>query len=562
MDHVRAVSYIRQSKKREDDSKSSPEAQQAKCEAQMVAKGWANTGTFADIGKSGWDPNVERPEFEEMMTAVRGGHIDAIVVFSLSRLTRQGALEAMLINDELTKHGVRLVSVEEAYLDTSSPMGVAIFGLIAALAKQESDLKSAYITATKETLRQAGSHVSGIAPYGFKSSREQRGELVVVKLVPDPIEAPVVRDMVQWATDGVSASTIARKLNESDAPTKIEGLGEKGAERLKARRARTKSEFTQGPAWQSSTVLRILRDPRLAGYAAEWQGRTEKTDEKRGSAGKRVIMRDSEGQPLVSHEPIIPADEWWALQDVLNGRTQTVRQTGRSVPSLLAGHGLLFCDVCGSLMVTDTRNGAPLYRCNRAMSGAVPGHGGLEIRREDTDDVVTRRVWSRLTAFNPADPDELEWLAEASRRFAQQQDTSQRETERAAARAELEHVRGALQTLYQDRQEGLYDGAVGTQMFRDSVARLGAHEGRVSDRLAQLDQDATTGISIPTEWTAVEGDPVGEGSDWASWDLKTQREFLALFIDSVRVTKSVGRGRNANTRERVILRWAEAPESA
>ncbi|QHA05899.1 hypothetical protein GQF42_23770 [Streptomyces broussonetiae] len=40
-------------------------------------------------------------------------------MFSLSRLTRQGALEAMLINEELAKHGVLLVSVEEPYLDTS-----------------------------------------------------------------------------------------------------------------------------------------------------------------------------------------------------------------------------------------------------------------------------------------------------------------------------------------------------------------------------------------------------------------------------------------------------------
>jgi hypothetical protein len=42
-------------------------------------------------------------------------------------------------------------------------VGVAIFGLIAALAQQESDMKSAYITATKDTLRKAGSHLSGIA---------------------------------------------------------------------------------------------------------------------------------------------------------------------------------------------------------------------------------------------------------------------------------------------------------------------------------------------------------------------------------------------------------------
>lgn len=214
LDQVRAVSYIRQSKRREDDSQASPEAQREKCEALITAKGWDLAGSFADVGRSGWDPNVERPEFQELMTAVRAGQVDAVVVFALSRLTRQGAFEAMKINEVLSRHGVLLVSVEEPYLDTSTPMGVAIFGLVAALAKQESDLKSAYVTATKETLRKAGGHVSGIAPYGFRGERVQRGEVSVMRLVPDPVEAPAVHDMVAWATDGLSAASIARKLRD------------------------------------------------------------------------------------------------------------------------------------------------------------------------------------------------------------------------------------------------------------------------------------------------------------------------------------------------------------
>ncbi|MEU4097764.1 recombinase family protein [Streptomyces sp. NPDC026673] len=81
---MRAVSYIRQSKTREGDSKSSPEARKTKCQALITAKGWDIAGHFADVGKSGWDPNVERSEFEEMMSAVRAGHVDAVVVFSLT----------------------------------------------------------------------------------------------------------------------------------------------------------------------------------------------------------------------------------------------------------------------------------------------------------------------------------------------------------------------------------------------------------------------------------------------------------------------------------------------
>ncbi|MEV6384453.1 recombinase family protein [Streptomyces sp. NPDC051773] len=555
---MRAVSYIRQSKQREDESKASPEAQRTKCEALITAKGWDIAGHFADVGKSGWDPNVERPEFEELMAAVRAGHVDAVVVFSLSRLTRQGALEAMLIISELEQHGVRLVSVEEPYLDTSTPVGVGILAIIAGLAQQESDMKSAYITATKETIRKAGGHVSGIPPYGFTSERVQRGELTVVRLVPGPQEAAHVRKMVTWATEGVSAAIIARRLNEAGVPTKNAA----DENRLNARRKRSQSETSGAPAWTSTTVLRILRDPRLAGYAIEWQGRKVKTKDAPGAAGKRAILRDDEGRPLAAHEAIVKPDGWWRLQDVLDGRTPVVRQTRRSVPTLLGGAGILFCDVCGSVMVSDERNGKRLYRCNRASAGLVPGHGGLAIDMVTADDVVTRTVWSRLESLDPADPAELDFLAEAARRFAAQQDTSERDAELTAARAELEHVRGALRTLYQDRQDGLYGGETGRRMFSESVTRLTAHEDRTAARVSELEASGPAVIAIPSEWTEPGTGPVGPGSNWDSWDLQERREFIALFVDQIRISKSIGRGRNANTAERVQIVWAQAPETA
>lgn len=566
LDHVRAVSYIRQSKRREDDSQASPVAQRDRCASLINSKGWNDAGHFEDVGKSGWDPSVHRPGFEEMMAAVRGGHVDAVVVFSLSRLTRRGALEAMRIIDELESHGVRLVSVEEPYLDTSTPVGVGILAIIAGLAQQESDMKSAYVSATKDTLRRAGSHVSGIAPYGFMTERRTSGKLSVMRLVPDPVEAAHVRDMTKWAADGLSASQIAKQLNEAGVPTKAESLGAAGAKRLAAQRARAVSEAADRPAWVSSTVLRILRDPRLAGYAMEWQGRAVPTKDAEGNqvpgkTGKRVILRDEDGQPVQTHDALIPVEEWWRLQDVLNGRTQTVVRAGRRVPTLLAGHGLLFCDVCGSVMVADRRVGKLYYKCNRA-GGVVPGHGGLVIGQDAADDETARRVWARLEAMDPDDPEDLEWLAEASRRFAKQRDTSQRDAERAAVRAELEHVKESRRILHMDRLAGVYDDETGTQMFQESMARLSAHEKRTAERLAQLDAAESQTIEIPNEWTGVDGDPIGEGSAWAGWDLKVKREFLSLFLDSVRIAKSVGRGRSANTPDRVILRWAESPEPA
>lgn len=566
MDDVRAVCYIRQSKKREDDSQGSPIAQRERCAAMIASKGWDHAGVFEDIGKSGWDPRVSRPGFEEMMTAVRAGEVDAVVVFALSRLTRQGALEAMRIIDELQKHGVTLVSVEEPYLDTSTPVGVGILAIIAGLAQQESDMKSAFITATKSTLRDMGSHVSGRPPYGFTSERVEKGKVTVVRLVPHETEAAHVRWMVQQIREGMSLHAIAVKLNSRQIPTQVTGMGEKGERILAARRraGRANSEEGKPAAWRAGNIARILRDPRLAGFAAVWEGRVfPSTDEHGnrvpGKGGKRVVQRDVDGKPMSVHEPIIPPAEWWALQDILDGRTPVVARSGKRVPSLLAGYGLFLCGVCGGPMVVDRRADTMLYRCNGPKDES---HGGLAIKMDVVDDEVARRTWDRLTAMDPSDPEDIEWLAEAAERFALQHETGERAEELAVVRSELEHVRGALETLYDDREAGDYDGPTGTARFREANKRLQAHEQRLMERVTELDTSITTGVTIPSDWVDVEGDVVGPGSPWSRMDLTERRAFLNFFIDRVTADKSVGRGRNANTRDRVKIQWASPPEQA
>ncbi|MFH9722701.1 recombinase family protein [Streptomyces sp. NPDC017254] len=94
MDTVRVAVYARQSKARPDSSEASPEAQTAAGEALAASRGWEVVHAFKDVGRSGWDPNAVRPAFEDLMSAVRAGEVDAVVVNELSRLTRKGAHDA------------------------------------------------------------------------------------------------------------------------------------------------------------------------------------------------------------------------------------------------------------------------------------------------------------------------------------------------------------------------------------------------------------------------------------------------------------------------------------
>ncbi|WP_455360037.1 recombinase family protein [Streptomyces sp. SYSU K21746] len=559
------MTYGRQSKQREDESRTSPEGQRKATHDLVDARGWTFVRHFEDVGRSGFDPKIIRPGFEGLMAAVRAHECDVVVIPALSRLTRQGAYEAMKINEELQAHGVSLVSVDEPFLDTSSPIGVAIFALIAGLAQQESESKRQHMLRAQAAVRQVGGHVTGSAPFGFVAERAtvpipgEAGTLTITRLVPDPVTSKVVRGMIADAMAGKSSVAIARRLNEEKVPTSLESMGEAGQNRLKGRRGRSdivSAGIDGGRAqWHSGSVLRVLRDPRLAGFASKVVG----------GGGKREPQRDAAGEILRSHEGIITPGEWYALQEIVSGKRPEVKQNNR--PSLLSGWGVSFCGECGAAMQAAVSRGLRYYKCRRP-AGSIEGHRSLAASMTAVDDVVARRVFARLSAMTPDDYAELDahdqrLLSEAARRFAHQEDRSGTEAQRAELSAALEYTRASLATLYQDRTEGVYSGKTGTRIFRESAERLEKEEARIEAELALLEDRSTDSVSLPiAEWTAAEGDPIGEGSPWAEWTLTERREFLALFIDRVEVSKPLAYGRASKMEDRVDIRWAKAPERA
>jgi DNA invertase Pin-like site-specific DNA recombinase len=80
---------------------------------------------------------LERPQFQRMLEDAKKRKFDVLVFWSLDRLTRRGALDALKILEQLTASKVAFLSLREPYLDTSGPMGEMMVAIIACLAKQE-----------------------------------------------------------------------------------------------------------------------------------------------------------------------------------------------------------------------------------------------------------------------------------------------------------------------------------------------------------------------------------------------------------------------------------------
>lgn len=549
LDTVRVAVYARQSKARPDSSEASPEAQLATGQALAAGRGWEVVHTFKDVGRSGWDPKAVRPAFEDLMAAVRAGEVDVVVVNELSRLTRKGAHDALDIDKEFKKYGVRFVSVLEPFLDTSNPIGVAIFALIAALVKQDSDIKAECLRGAKDEIRAVGGRHSSSAPYGMRAVREKIGNLVVSVLEPDednPEHVEIVERMVEMSFAGISDNKIATTLAAEEVPAPGEAERRATEKRMQSIKKRRVSNEDSPIRWRAQTVRWILSHPAVGGFASERV--------KRGKAYANMIARDEGGAPLTPHRGVVAGAKWLELQERRSKRNKTNRQPGgEATPTLLSGWRFTTCGICtGSMGQTKNNGGQDYYMCANPK-----GHGGLSIKRKDADDYVARCVWARLDGADVDDEEDREWVSQAALRFALQRDLSGVQEERRETAAHLEHVQNSIAELQADRKAGLYRGRDELAMWRATMTQYRNFEDQCTARLEELEEQTTAAIRIPSEWHESGEDPLGPGSPWAAWDVFKRREFLDLFLAGV----SVGPGRDPETRkfiaveDRVTLNW-------
>ena len=539
---IRAASYGRQSKRREDDSTGSPTAQREKTIAFIAARGWTHVGPhYEDLGASGYDPKADRPGLDALLAAVRRGEVDRLVVYRLDRLTRRGVVEAVRLVGALAEHGASLASVEESHLDTSTPMGRGIFSIFAAMAEQESANISQRTRATKEVLQRAGSWSGGPRPYGFEAVKTSRDGLTVLTLRRHPTEGPVVTDIAARVLAGASIAGEARRLN------------------LAATRTST------GAEWSTSTVARLLRSPVIAGYLVERRPNDPDPDTGAPAPGyTQVVIRDATGQPLQPWDALVDPADWHRLQAVIAARHGG--RGPRPTEATLLGGDLFRCASCGGRMSGDRRtNGSGTYRCALHRRGSATC-AGAAVAMSLTDDHVVRAVFDRLRDLDPErDPaDAILMSAVVSRYTSHHVDPATLASQRAAL-AVLADAETGLDRLDDDRAAGVFTGPTGTERYRRQSAAMTDRADAARATLAALprasdaEDVAERWRDIVTELDAGSFAYTDPDSPWQAWTLTERRDFLALFLFRITVGKATSHAGGDKTpwrgHERLTLHW-------
>src|SRR5512141_127901 len=91
---------------------------------------------YIDAGESG--AKDSRPELNELMADARKRRFDAILVWRFDRFARS-TKHLLLALEEFRSLGIQFISYQEN-MDTTSPLGQALFTIVAAVAQLERDL--------------------------------------------------------------------------------------------------------------------------------------------------------------------------------------------------------------------------------------------------------------------------------------------------------------------------------------------------------------------------------------------------------------------------------------
>lgn len=204
MSEIRAALYCRVSTTEQAEEGYSLQEQEARLRAYADAQGWVVHDIYRDPGFSG--AKLDRPGIQRLIEDVKAHRVQRVVTYKLDRLSRSQKDTLYLIEEVILPNGADYASVTES-LDTSTPLGMAMIGILSVFAQLEREqiaerMMMGRIASAKEGNWRGGSGV----PIGYRyipRTATEDGRLVI-----DDYEAAQVREIFRQFLGGKTFHSI------------------------------------------------------------------------------------------------------------------------------------------------------------------------------------------------------------------------------------------------------------------------------------------------------------------------------------------------------------------
>lgn len=184
------------------------------CREYVDRKGWKIADVYKDEGVSG--SLTKRPGFDRLMSDVKAGLVDVVVVHKFDRVGRTGRAFWRWIW-QLEDLEIAIVSVTQD-IDTTTTHGKFMLQQYAAIAEMEYNLIRERTQGGLQKKAEAGGWPGGAPPYGYRiEGKGKRGSF----LVKDEHEAAILRAAQKMAVDeGLNTRAMAARLNALEMVTR------------------------------------------------------------------------------------------------------------------------------------------------------------------------------------------------------------------------------------------------------------------------------------------------------------------------------------------------------
>lgn len=356
---------------------------------------------FTDKGYSG--KNVDRPQFQAMMEAIRRGEVSRVIVYKLDRISRS-ILDFTAMMAEFQQYGVEFVSCTEKF-DTSTPMGRAMLNICIVFAQLEREtiqmrVMDAYLSRSRK-----GFYMGGRIPYGYKLEPYLIDGKRTSRYVTDPAEAEVVKLVFSmYAEPQTSCGDIARCLTERG----IENTRAKGG----WSRCRI-ADMVKNPVYVKADldVYRFYKDQGtvLHNGPEDYIGTNGCYLYSGRDAGRKSVRLEGQHLVLAPHEGIVPSHIWLKARLKCLNNKQAARPLKASNTWLA---GKIKCGKCGyALTIRKCKLKTRTIRyfiCSRRMqANRCEGVGGIEA--DAFESLVLSEMTERLKPFETLPAPHVLW---------------------------------------------------------------------------------------------------------------------------------------------------------
>jgi DNA invertase Pin-like site-specific DNA recombinase len=413
---------------------------------------WTFVKVYTDEGISALNTK-KRDGFNEMVEDALAGRISLIVTKSVSRFARN-TVDSLTTIRKLKEAGCEVYFEKEA-IWTFDGKGELLITIMASLAQEESRSLSENVTwGKRKSMADGNISLPWSCFLGYKKGEDGLPEVV-------PEEAEIVRLIYRLFMEGKSYSAIAKHLTDEGIPSPA-----------------------GKPTWGLATVRNILTNEKMRGSAKMQKTfttnyLTKSTKQNEGELPSYYIAE--------SHEPIIPPDEWDAVQAEIARR----KQLGRPVSCQSPFSTKIKCGDCGAwfgskVWQSNTKYRRIIWRCNdrynkRGKRDCTTSH----VREED----VKAKF---LTAFNSLMKKKtgvIEDCREAQKLLC---DTTTIDAEITELEGEIEVVEGLARQAIQSNAREVIDQSIWTERngvylkrHADATMRLEELDQQRSDRIAR-----------------------------------------------------------------------------